>query len=191
MLKSRHWIIALWLFCSHAIAQESLIDPDAFRGPAADRRAFREGDLLTVYVQEATRARSGASTDASSDLGIRVAVDSPNTNYSAGAGLSGSSGGGAETARVGEVRAQISVRVIRVHPGGVMEISGEQSLVVNREQQRIRLSGLVRPEDVSSANTVWSHRIAEANVELTGVGVVSESQRQGLVYRLFKWLRLI
>lgn len=183
--------LMLLVFAGPALAQESLIDPDSFRGPAADRRAFREGDLLTVYVLEAARARSGASTDAASELGIRVSVDSPNTDYSAGVGLTGSNGVGAETARVGELRAQISVRVVGLQPGGVLEIAGEQVLVVNGERQQIRLSGLVRPEDVSADNSVWSHRIADANVELTGAGVVSASQRQSVIYRLFKWLRLM
>lgn len=171
--------------------RQSLIDADNYRGLAADQRAYRSGDVLTVHVLETARARSGAATDASSDTGLRVGVDLPSTHYDGSVGISGGSTGGAETSRVGELRAQISVMVRAVRPGGVMEIQGEQSVVVNGEQQRIRLSGLVRPEDVSAANTVWSHRIADAKVELTGIGVVSESQRQGMLYRAFKWLRLM
>jgi flagellar L-ring protein precursor FlgH len=174
-----------------AAAQQSLIDPDAFRAPAADQRAYRVGDILTVNVQETTRARSGAATDAASDTGIRVGLESPSTDYDASFGISGNTGAGAETSRIGELRAQISVRVVDVLAGGVMAIRGEQELVVNGERQRISLSGLVRPEDVTAANTVWSHRIADASVELTGIGTVSESQRQSVVYRVLKWLRLM
>lgn len=171
--------------------RQSLIDPDSYRGLAADQRAYRAGDILTVYVLETARARSGAATDASSDTGLRVGLSSPSTDYDASLGISGGSSGGAETSRVGELRAQISVQVAAVRPGGVMEITGTQSLVVNGERQQIVLSGLVRPEDVSAANTVWSHRIADAKVELTGIGTVSESQRQGILYRVFKWLGLM
>lgn len=180
----------LLAWAAPALAQ-SLVDPDAFRGPAADQRAWRVGDILTINVQETTRARSGAATDASSDSGVRVGLRSPSTGYDASIGLSGGSAGGAETSRIGELRAQISVRVTAVEAGGIMAILGEQDLLVNGERQRIRLSGLVRPQDVSAANTVWSHRVADARVELTGVGTVSESQRQGLVYRALKWLRLL
>ena len=171
--------------------RQSLIDPETFRGPAADHRAYQVGDVLTVFVLETARARSGAATDANSDTGVRVGISSPNTNYDAEAAIAGGSAGSAETSRIGELRAQISVSVRAVRPGGVMEIQGIQSVVVNGEEQQIRLSGLVRPEDVTSENTVWSHRIAEAKVELTGIGVISESQRQGILYRMFKWLRLM
>lgn len=192
MLKTESLFLCVALLLATPVAaQESLIDTDAFRGPAADRTAHRTGDILTVNVQETTRARSGAATDAASDTGIRVGLESPSTDYDASLGLRGSSSGGAETSRIGELRAQISVLVVDVLPGGVMAIRGEQDLVVNGERQRIRLEGLVRPEDVTAANTVWSHRIADAKVELTGVGVVSESQRQSLVYRVLKWLRVL
>lgn len=193
-MKTDSLLLLALLLATQAVAaddRQSLIDPESFRGPAADRRAFQTGDLLTVYVLETTRARSGAATDASSDTGVRIGISSPSTRYDAAAGITGGSAAGAETSRIGELRAQISVSVRAVRTGGVMEIQGVQSVVVNGEEQQIRLSGLVRPEDVASDNTVWSHRIADAKVELTGIGVISESQRQGILYRLFKWLRLM
>jgi flagellar basal body L-ring protein FlgH len=85
----------LLLSGSHAMAQEreSLIDPAHYRGLAADRRAYRVGDLLTVHVIEATRARSQAATDASSTLGLDAGLASPSTDYQASLGLSGRNAG--------------------------------------------------------------------------------------------------
>lgn len=91
----------------------------------------------------------------------------------------------------GELRTQVSVQVVALEPDGSLRIEGMQTLTVNGENQRIRLKGLVRPQDVSAQNTVWSNRIANAELELDGVGIVSESQRQSAIYRLFKWLRLM
>lgn len=172
-------------------AQESLVDPMVYRGLAADHRAFRVGDVVTVYVQETTSAKAQAATDAASNLDMEIGLRSPSTNYSAGLGLGGANGAGARTTREGQVRAQISAQVTAVEPNGMLHIEGAQGLTVNGENQTIRVSGLVRPEDVSAENAVWSHRIANAELELSGVGVVSESQRQSLIYRLFKWLRLM
>ncbi len=176
-----------------ALAQEreSLIDPANYRGLAADRRAYRVGDLLTVYVIEATRARSQAATDASSSLGVDAGLASPSTDYQASLALSGRNVGGAQTTRVGELRAQVSAQVVEAVSPGLLRIEGIQSLVVNGERQRIRLSGLVRTEDIAADNTIVSNRIANADLELVGAGVVSESQRQSILYRVAKWLRLM
>lgn len=182
---------------SHAAAgeadgqRESLIDPGRYRALAADHRAYRVGDIVTIQVLEATRAKSQAATEAGSELDLGVGFSSPSTSYDASLGLNGGNASGAQTTRVGELRTQVSAQVIAIEPNGNLRIEGEQSLIVNGERQKIRITGMVRPEDISAANTVWSNRIANADLELLGVGVVSESQRQSVLYRVFKWLRLM
>ena len=184
-------VLVACTFVTPARAQESLINPNAYRGLAADQRAYRTGDVITVLVIEATKAKSQAVTDASSDLDMRVGLNSPSTNYDANLGIGGGNRGGAQTTRIGELRTQISVMVTDVTTDGAMRVEGEHNLTVNGERQRIRLSGTVRPQDVSADNTVLSTRLANANLELVGKGVVSESQRQSIFYRVFKWLRLM
>lgn len=177
----------------NAIGQEreSLINPATYRSLAADHRAYRVGDVLTVFVLEATQARSQAATDAASDVSVDVGLSSPSTQYNASLGLGGSNVSGAQTTRVGEVRGQISARVVGLESDGRLRIEGEQSLRINGERQQIRLRGVVRPQDISADNTIVSNRIADADIELMGVGVVSESTRQSVLYRVFKWLRLL
>lgn len=179
------------LIAPAASAQESLLQPESYRGLAADHRAYRVGDVLTVYVIETTRARSQAGTDASSDLDMRVGLESPSTTYQANLGIGGSNTAGAQTTRIGELRAQVSAQVVGVDPLGNLAIEGWQTLTINGERQKIRLAGLVRPQDIAADNTVPSHRISNAQLELVGVGAVSESQKQSVIYRLFKWLRLM
>lgn len=171
--------------------RESLIDPNQFRGLAADHRAYRVGDIVMINVLEVTRAKSQAATEAGSDLDLNVRFASPSTNYRAALGIGGGNASGAQTTRVGELRTQMSAQVVGVEPNGALRISGEQSLIVNGERQKIRLSGLVRREDIGADNAVWSNRIAGADIELVGAGVVSESTRQSILYRVFKWLRLL
>lgn len=184
-------LVALGTAAGPACAQQSLIDPATFRGPAADQRAHRVGDLLTVLVLETTSARSQAATgtDRSTDLGVEL--NSISTDYHSKLGVQGKTRGGAETTRIGELRAQITVRVVAVEPNGVLHIAGNQSLRVNREEQRIELTGIVRPEDISTANTVWSSRIADADVSLSGKGVVSQSQKRSVVSQVLHWLGLL
>ncbi len=184
-------LLAGLMLASPLVQAQSLIEPERYRALAADHRAYRVGDVITVFVAEATRARSQAATDASSRLELNAGLRTPTTDYNADLGIGGSNSGGAQTTRVGELRTQVSVQVVAVDPDGGLRIEGWQNLTVNGENQRIRLKGLVRPQDVSAQNTVWSNRIANAELELDGVGIVSESQRQSVIYRLFKWLRLM
>jgi len=184
--------IALCAFANaFAASGQSLIDPNSFRGPAADQRAYRVGDVLTVLVLETTTARSQAATGTDRSTGFTAGLTTPQIDYNAQLGIDVKTKGAAETSRIGELRAQITVRVTAVEGNGLMRIGGEQSLVVNGEEQRISLSGLVRPEDISATNTVLSSRIADAEVSLAGKGVVSESQKRSLISHLFHWLGLI
>lgn len=199
MLRRTDWVAMGFMIAvvsaipldARAQDRESLVDPASYRSLVADHRAYRVGDVLTIYVLEATRAKSQAATDASSRLDLEAGVRSPSVDYDAGFGIGGMNSAGGQTTRLGELRTQISARVIAVESNGDLSIEGAQQLVVNGERQHIRITGLVRPEDVSVDNAVWSNRIANANLELDGVGVVSESQRQSVLYRVFKWLRLM
>ncbi len=174
-----------------AQSSQSLINPESFRGPAADQRAYRVGDVLTVYVLETTRARSQAATDSDRSTGFAADLSAPSTNYNGSIVVQGKSKGAAQTTRVGELRAQLTVRVEAIEANGLMRIKGTQVLEVNKEQQRITLSGLVRPEDISAGNIVWSTRIADAQVSLSGKGIVSEAQKKSLISRVFSWLGLL
>lgn len=184
-------VLGLAVSTAGATPRQTLIDPDTFRGPAADQRAYRVGDVLTVLVQETTRARAQAATDTDKSIDFGIALQTPSTSYDANLGIDGKTRGAAGTSRVGELRAQLSVRVVAVESNGQLRIGGSQNLVVNGETQRISISGVVRPQDISAANTVWSSRIAEADVALEGKGVVSAAQRRSLVSRIVSWLGLL
>ncbi len=169
---------------------QSLVDPATFRGPAADRRAYRTGDVLTVVVVEATSALSQAGTGAERSSATSAGLTNLHGNYTYGINLDGKHNGTAQTTRVGQLNAQITVRVTGVEPSGLMHVTGSQLMVINGEQQSITLNGLVRSEDISSANTIMSNQIADANVSVSGHGVVSEAQRRSIVTRVMNWLGL-
>jgi flagellar L-ring protein precursor FlgH len=174
-----------------AATQQSLIDPATFRGPAADQRAYRVGDVLTVVVLEATTALSQAGTASDKSTGVTASMTSlRNKTYDANFAIDGKRNGTAQTTRVGQLSAQITVRVTGVEASGLLRISGRQSMVINGESQSIILSGLVRAEDISATNTVMSNQIADADVSVSGTGVVSEAQKRGLISRVMGWLGL-
>lgn len=176
-----------------ACAQDSggMIDPRTYRGLAEDRRAHRIGDTLTILVVETSRASAAANTDSANNVSLGGSLRTTHHDYNGNLGLSGSDSGAGQTTRSGAVQAQIAVRVTGIDEVGTLRIHGEQSVVVNGETQRIALSGAVRPEDISSSNTILSNRISEANIEFTGRGDVSEPQKRSIIYRVSKWLGLL
>jgi flagellar L-ring protein precursor FlgH len=76
----------------------------------------------------------------------------------------------------------LSVSVVRVLPGGNLEILGQKKLTLNNGDEYVRLSGIVRPADISAQNVVLSDRIANAQIEYIGAGQVADAGKQG-------WLR--
>ena len=93
--------------------------------------------------------------------------------------------GDAKSNQSNSLNGQISVHVLRVLPNGNLIIRGEKWLTLNTGQEFIRLTGIVRAEDVSSANTVESTRVANARISYSGKGSLAESQEAGWLSRFF------
>ena len=162
----------------------------------SDFRARDVGDIITVTVLERTTAKKEATTDTGSsgsensavtgafglplDLGMsNLANLGSRFSPSVGGSRDSSFSGGGSTERKGEITATISVRVIEVLRNGNLYVEGKKKTKVNREEQFIVLSGVIRPEDVTAFNTVNSDYISDLNIELSGYGVIASKQKPG------------
>jgi flagellar L-ring protein FlgH len=170
---------------------DSLIQPGTYRSLVADRRAHRIGDTLTVVVVEAASASATANTGSANAVQLGLQGQTPRGTYPYGIGLSGSDQGQGATSRTGALNAQLTVRVIGIDSDGLLRVRGSQTVVVNGEKQKIALEGLVREQDILASNVIPSNRISDAQIEFTGHGDVSQAQRQSIIYRFLKWLRLL
>jgi flagellar L-ring protein precursor FlgH len=85
---------------------------------------------------------------------------------------------------------QLTARVVKVFDNGNLMIEGRRAVIVNNETQILALSGVIRPQDVTSTNTVLSSQIADAEIQMTGRGLLAEAQNPGLFYRILDWLKL-
>jgi flagellar L-ring protein precursor FlgH len=191
MCKGKVCIMLMVLGMSANSLAQSLIDVDRYRGLTGDQRAYQVGESLTVLVVESTSAESSAGTGADSQTNISARARSDERTYQAGIGLQGDTNGVGQTTRRGQVRANVSVRIIERTSEGLLRVAGEQSLTVNDEKQQIRIAGLVRPDDINYDNTVLSYRLADAEIDIIGDGVVTDAQKQNVVFRVLKWMRLI
>jgi flagellar L-ring protein precursor FlgH len=191
MCRGNAWAVLMWLFVPVLACGQSLIDSNDYRSLTGDRRGHHVGETLTVLVVESTTAESSAGTGADSQTSISARANTDSHSYQAGLGLQGDTNGIGQTTRRGQVRANVSVRIIEELPEGLLRVSGEQTVTVNDEQQQIRISGLVRPDDISYDNTVLSFRLADAQIDIIGDGVVTDAQKQNIIFKFFKWLRIV
>lgn len=149
-----------------------------------DRRAAVLGDVLTVEFTESFQATKSQSANASraSTYGAELPFDIDAGNLTGTAGQSFTGKGGA--AQSNSLTGRLSVTVVRVLPNGDLEIMGQKRLTLNNGNEYIRLSGIVRPEDIGADNVVRSERIANADIRYVGAGDVADTGKAGWLHRV-------
>ncbi len=148
----------------------------------SDRLPLRIGDLITIYVDEAASASERVSTQASADRAMKaklgIGVDKairlgPAKDFETG--LESSSQEQGSSGRQGVLNAVLTVRVTEVDAAGVATIEGGKNVTVDGRTQTVQLKGLVRAEDVSSANSIPSSRVADAVITYKGKKIGAKS----------------
>jgi flagellar L-ring protein FlgH len=168
----------------------SLFDAQRFVGLVTDRRARRVGDLITIRLVERTRASKSASADSSreSDNGLRFPPAIPfaaTLNEATQGGSTQGFTGAGSAAQNNELFGELTVTVAEVLPGGILRVAGEKRLLLNRGEEHLQLTGLVRVDDLGFDNSVPSTRVADARIRFGGTGQVADNSRQGWLARFF------
>lgn len=159
-----------------------------------DGRAYRVGDILTVTLQEQTSSKKKNKTELDKEtsvsleqgtafgngisvLGKPLSFNLPtSTTEFAGEGKSDMSN---------SLNGSISVTVHEVLPNGVLLVRGEKWLTLNQGDEYIRVSGMVRPQDIGSDNTIASTKLADARIAYSGTGAVNDTNVMGWLSRFF------
>jgi flagellar L-ring protein precursor FlgH len=169
---------------------DSLWPADRAASAYRDQRARAVGDLLTVIVVQSSVASHEAAsetdkrTSASADHGTGLLKFFPDFGFGAERTTSGS---GSTTSKT-QFADRMTVKVTEVLDNGAVRIEGLRSTVINAEKMELRLTGVVRAQDIAPDNTVLSTFIADQQLEFTGKGPIAEKQRPGLISRLLHFL---
>jgi len=166
-------------------------------GSAVDlyqRRAHRIGDVLTISLNEATSARNSSGTSFSRENAANVGA----ANNVLGTGFLGTGidlatdlassldfSGSGESDQSNQLRGSITVTVANVLPNGLLEVRGEKWLQLNRGNEFIRISGLVRKEDIAPDNSILSTRVADVRIAYSGTGTLANSNEAGWLTQFF------
>jgi flagellar L-ring protein precursor FlgH len=157
-----------------------------------DQRASEVGDILTVIIQiddsasisNTTNRQRTASEDASAGnfLGLESkldkifpdAIDPDNLIDLDSTALSQGSG---SVDRDESINLRVAGLITQVLPNGNYVIAGRQEVKVNYEVRELQVAGIIRPEDLTSSNTVNYDQIAEARIAYGGRGHISDVQQ--------------
>ncbi|GGP38691.1 flagellar L-ring protein [Shewanella algicola] len=159
----------------------------------SDIRAHRVGDIITVTLKESTQAKKSANNEISKGSDLNVAPvyaggknvtingipldlgysDSINTTREADADQSNSLDG------------SISANVMQVLSNGNLVIRGEKWISINNGDEFIRVTGIVRSQDINPDNTIDSTRVANARIQYSGTGSFADSQKVGWLNSFF------
>lgn len=172
------------------VAADSLWSPDS-KNLCADLRPSQIGDLVTVLIVEQSVSSQQASTDLSKNTdhsnaaGIGPFIKLiPELAYSSGQ----TSSAAGQSTMSSKFATRLAALVTKVLPNGNLEIQAERSLNMNGEQQGVALTGIVRPQDISSDNTVLSTSLASVSIDYIGKGPTGRRQREGIVTKILSYL---
>jgi len=164
-----------------------------------DARALRTNDLVVVKIEEVADARRRADTGVSRTSEAQASINSflglleqlqQDTDLRASLGGQSSSSFRSEgaTGRSERLTATVPAIVRKVLPNGNLFIEGHRVVLVNDEEQHFYISGVVRPIDIDQENSVKSTMVADAEIEFTGQGVLTDNQHQGWLSRNLGWI---
>ena len=158
------------------------------------RRAHRIGDVLTISLNESTSARNSSGTTLSRENATNVGAE----NNVLGTGFLGTGlnlatdlassldfSGSGESDQSNQLRGSITVTVSNVLPNGLLEVRGEKWLQLNRGNEYIRISGLVRKEDIAPDNSILSTRVADVRIAYSGTGTLANTNEAGWLTQFF------
>jgi flagellar L-ring protein precursor FlgH len=153
-----------------------------------DQRAAQVGDIVTILVSmndnanlknATTATRSSAQTGGMAnffgmesllpktiaDPSKLLSVNSANNN-----------GGTGQIQRNEAATVRVAGVVTQVLPNGNLVVSARQEFRVNNELRELQVTGVIRPQDIASDNTVLHDRMAEARIAYGGRGELTEVQ---------------
>jgi flagellar L-ring protein precursor FlgH len=154
-----------------------------------DQRARQIGDILTVMVNitdkaaianETQRSRKNTEDSGISDFIGAKTIKNPATAILPGRILTTdstmSNDGKGSVNRQEALQTNVAAVVTQVLPNGNLVVSARQEFRVNNELRELQVTGVIRPQDIASDNTVLHDRMAEARIAYGGRGEITEVQ---------------
>jgi len=158
-----------------------------------DQTAKRIGDVLTITLLERTQAKKADDLRTKKDTNMEVTAPSMYTlgakvltgnDINANLRANREFDGEAKADQSNSLSGNISVTVVDVLPNGNLSVRGEKRVTLNQGDEFIRLSGIVRPVDINSANIITSDKVADVTIMYVGEGAMADASKMGWLARI-------
>jgi len=156
--------------------------------------AHHVGDIVTIVLNEKTAAQKSSSTNTNKAtsvalpgmtlLGKALTIHGVPITTNSIADTTKFAGEG-DSAQSNSLQGYITVTVQKVLPNGNMYVKGEKWIGINQGQEYVRMTGVIRPIDLSPENSVASSQVANAKISYGGKGTLSDANSQGWLSRFF------
>jgi flagellar L-ring protein precursor FlgH len=187
-----------------AIGQVTALSPviaanSYFAVRVPEPRQFAENDLITVVIRESFKTDLEASLETEKDYRLDGEIsefidldelfkelrlrpyDFPGGIPSVGVDLGNEWEGEGEYSREESMTGRITARVVDVKPNGTLVLEARQSMIHDREELMITLTGTCRAADVTVDNTVLSTELFDLHLDKQHKGELKKSTKKGLL----------
>ena len=153
-----------------------------------DRHAKNVGDAITVIVDESFTSTQKSNNSLANQSNVAVGPGSGYTSFLSSATALPAQSNFTATGQKdtdGELKTEVTVRVKEVLPNGQLVIFGNRETNINGERQIVEISGIVRPEDITIANKVYSSSLADAHINYAHEGEMKGNSESGIFNKIF------
>ncbi len=153
-------------------------------------RARRVGDILVVNLVEDTEAKhankGGVSRSNNTSI-TNPTVFGKQLGFDLGSSLESNTSfeGDADNTQEHQFSGSLSVMVTEVLTNGYMRVRGEKRVGMTGGNEYVRVSGIVRPEDINVDNSIDSTKIADATLVYMGDGTTTMATTMGWLAKFF------
>jgi flagellar L-ring protein precursor FlgH len=171
----------------------------------SDPLAHSVGDLVTIVVDLQNQVTKAQNTTTAKDTAVSAIINSllyPNDGTSRGYNFYNYHGqsptaswtsaqsfnGGGTVNNQETASTTIQARVTAVLPNGTLQVEATRLSKAGDEDNSMVLTGLVRPQDLSSSNTISSSQVADLELVQKGKGTLTSDQKKGWLTKLYEFL---
>ena len=178
------------------------------RVPHSDDTARKIGDILKIVIDERTTIdnettremskQSKHDADAGGELTLPYIIGllnrhnftSPNTNLDMSLDFKREADTESTYEQTDVLTDEITVTVADVLPNGNLVVVGSRERKAAGDNRTVRVSGVVRPSDITFANSVSSESVADFKIVFKKSGVEKRYTEQSLFDKVLTWINL-